>query len=375
MFNFRFFVFLSALCCCLVLGASQKIEGSETKPVNVPVQLLSPSTESTVDPTTPTIPPTTTPPKTTTTTTTSSTTTTTTTTTEAPTTTTVAPTTTTPTPTPKPGPAPAPELGTWMYTDDKNVTCIVVKFAAQLNVSYSQTVNKTQNITSVVLNVPVNNTWTAGNCTGDDQWISISWPSSVNGFKVNNSMLLAYARNDTTKQYALRNLNVTLDSKELVNLALPSPTVQFSHGADWQTPLATSYRCGSQQLNFSVDATVAAAELHLTQLQEEAFRTQPGQGFSADRRKILDMLFLYDVIRGRLDCPELLAGLSLYVPSYGTRKLATFSVPFHATNYGKNCVLTRISQTYNTQFIDVDIFVGSKTTFRRGLNDTLPGNR
>ncbi|KAL4720241.1 hypothetical protein ACJJTC_018228 [Scirpophaga incertulas] len=73
--------------------------------------------------------------------------------------------------------------------------------------------------------------------------------------------------------------------------------------------------------------------------------------------------------------PELLAGLSLYVPSHGTRKIATFSVPFHATNYGKNCVLTRISQTYNTQFIDVDIFVGSKTTFRRGLNDTLPGNR
>lgn len=90
-----------------------------------------------------------------------------------------------------------------------------------------------------------------------------------------------------------------------------------------------------------------------------------------DRRKLADMSLLFDIIRNRLDCPELLSGLSFRVPRRRTRHTTLFHVPFHSTNYGSNAVLSRLPHLYNTEFYTVDPFVGSKYTFKRFINSIL----
>ncbi|XP_028170917.1 inositol 1,4,5-trisphosphate receptor-like [Ostrinia furnacalis] len=81
------------------------------------------------------------------------------------------------------------------------------------------------------------------------------------------------------------------------------------------------------------------------------------------RRKMLDMGLLHDVVRGRLDCPELVAQLALRAPARRTRHTTLFAVPSHATNYGSNAVLARLANTYNREFSEIDLFMGSKKFF------------
>ncbi|RVE48384.1 hypothetical protein evm_006945 [Chilo suppressalis] len=304
----KYIVFLAVLSCCTLLGrgdvASPKTEvidvplstktaAAEQSPPDVNEDALHPkpntttsssttstttSTTTTEAPITTTKSPTTTKPPTT----------------QAPpttkapnTTTTEAPTTTT-APPPKPGPVPAPEQGTWMYTDENNVTCIVVQFAAQLNVSYNQNVLNKTRTASVLVNVPANASLVnvTGNCNGSAQYIQITWASGVVNSSVSNSVRLNFLKNDTTKVYALRSLNITVDAKIMVNSSTPGDKVQLSYGEAWQTPVGTSYRCGARtQLNLTVDSGSGelAASLVVSGLQEEAYRTTHGKGFSAAR--------------------------------------------------------------------------------------------
>lgn len=90
-----------------------------------------------------------------------------------------------------------------------------------------------------------------------------------------------------------------------------------------------------------------------------------------ERRDLLDMGLLHDIMRGRLNCPELLGLVSLSTPSRRTRHTPLFSIPFHSTNYGQNAVLTRILRTYNTNFATVDPFVGSKHCFISNIRQKL----
>lgn len=76
-----------------------------------------------------------------------------------------------------------------------------------------------------------------------------------------------------------------------------------------------------------------------------------------ERRIMLDMCLLYDILNGRLDCPDLLSSISLKAPTRRTRQTSLFHVPFHYTNYGKNAVLTRILRCYNDTFSDIDPFI------------------
>ncbi|XP_068621009.1 lysosome-associated membrane glycoprotein 1-like [Battus philenor] len=191
-------------------------------------------------------------------------------TTPAPTTTTEAPTTTvTPTPEPKPtpapGPLPAPTQGTWYYKDAENNTCILVQFAAQLNITYN--INNSSSLAYVVLNVPANATVTDGSCNATEQRLKLSWPETGE-----NTMLLTFTANHTTKYYALKSLNISL-TLDIVNSSLTTP-LELWHGVEWQVPLATSYRCKpATQLNLTAEKTNVAATLSISQLQEEAFRT------------------------------------------------------------------------------------------------------
>ncbi|XP_026331525.1 classical arabinogalactan protein 10-like [Hyposmocoma kahamanoa] len=124
MFRLKAFVFSAVLCSLVVLGQG---DASTEKPVTITVPKPTTTTPA---------------PETTSSTTLSSTTSST----EAPTTPSSTSTTSTtevppteppkPTPPPAPTPLPAPTQGTWHY-DEKNVTCIVVQFAARLNVTYT----------------------------------------------------------------------------------------------------------------------------------------------------------------------------------------------------------------------------------------------
>lgn len=95
-----------------------------------------------------------------------------------------------------------------------------------------------------------------------------------------------------------------------------------------------------------------------------------------ERRTVADMALLFDVVRGRADCPQLLAGIGLWVPAHRTRHTANrcFNVPRHRTNYAQNSVLTRLPKTYNNRFSDVDIFMCSKTEFKNQIIDNILTN-
>lgn len=83
-----------------------------------------------------------------------------------------------------------------------------------------------------------------------------------------------------------------------------------------------------------------------------------------DRRLLLDMGLLFDIIRGRLDCSEILNFISLRTPLRRTRHTALLNIPYHSTKYGKNSVFARISKIYNSMFKDIDLFLGSKHLFK-----------
>ncbi|OWR48244.1 hypothetical protein KGM_201886 [Danaus plexippus plexippus] len=257
------------------LAASPAVSSAASEEPKISTEIISTTTKPSSEPepttTTPTTPPTTTSttPSTTTPTTPPTT----------PPTTTPTPTTTTPTPpptpppapTPAPGPLPPPQQGTWSWTDKNNVTCILIKFAAQLNVTYPID-NSSSPLGHLVMNVPSTAVVVNGSCDGSQQWVNITWPVWDKPASPMNSMLMVFANNATTKLYSLEHLNLLLMPEVFPNAS----SEMFVHwqGSTWRTPQATSYRCSPPtQLNLTADAVNQVATLTLTQLQEEAFRT------------------------------------------------------------------------------------------------------
>lgn len=90
-----------------------------------------------------------------------------------------------------------------------------------------------------------------------------------------------------------------------------------------------------------------------------------------ERRSLMDMSLLYDLLRGRLDCPELLARLALAAPRRRTRHTPLLHVPPHSTNYAQNAVLSRLPRLYNKKFSEVDIFSGSKLLFKNNIKKVI----
>lgn len=90
-----------------------------------------------------------------------------------------------------------------------------------------------------------------------------------------------------------------------------------------------------------------------------------------NRRKLADMNLLFDIVRSRLDCPELLSCILFRVPKRRTRYTTLFQVPLHSTNYGANAVLSRIPHLYNQEFDSTDPFNGPKNKFKNDVLDIL----
>lgn len=86
-----------------------------------------------------------------------------------------------------------------------------------------------------------------------------------------------------------------------------------------------------------------------------------------NRRIMLDMMLLYDLMNSRVDCPELVGRVLFLAPRRRTRRPALLHAPPHRTNYGLNEPLTRLTRLYNKLFGEIDPFHQSKPTFRKNI--------
>lgn len=65
------------------------------------------------------------------------------------------------------------------------------------------------------------------------------------------------------------------------------------------------------------------------------------------RRCIADCTFFIKILKGEIDCPELLQKISFNIPSKSIRYRPPISVPLCSTNYRENSYLVRASNSYN----------------------------
>lgn len=87
------------------------------------------------------------------------------------------------------------------------------------------------------------------------------------------------------------------------------------------------------------------------------------------RRELLDMLLLYDIVNGKIDCSELVGLVSLRTPTRRTRVTCRtlFNIPNCSTNYTQNSTLPRLFRLYNEKYINVDVYGNVKKSFKNGI--------
>ncbi|XP_046671000.1 uncharacterized protein LOC124361006 [Homalodisca vitripennis] len=84
------------------------------------------------------------------------------------------------------------------------------------------------------------------------------------------------------------------------------------------------------------------------------------------RRVSQDLLFLYKLVRGELDCPDLLERINFRVPS-GTRSRALFAKTSTNTLYAANSSLFRVQRLGNTLPDHLDFFHTPPSSFRSAV--------
>jgi hypothetical protein len=67
----------------------------------------------------------------------------------------------------------------------------------------------------------------------------------------------------------------------------------------------------------------------------------------AERRNKACVMFVFDVLSGKIDAPPILAEIRLNVPSYRTRSSEFCHIDFHRKNYGKNEPITNAVRKFN----------------------------
>jgi hypothetical protein len=87
------------------------------------------------------------------------------------------------------------------------------------------------------------------------------------------------------------------------------------------------------------------------------------------RRAIADIVYLVNIIKGNVDCPNLLSKISLNVPTRRFRKFRPISIYKSRTKYRKNSLLGRAGSSLNKVLahLDFDIFNDSITVIRNKL--------
>ncbi|XP_018783429.1 PREDICTED: lysosome-associated membrane glycoprotein 1-like [Bactrocera latifrons] len=198
----------------------------------------------------------------------------------APNTTTVAPITTTP----APAPFPAPEIGMW------NSSCIIMHFAAQLNVTYETKDNKTA---SRLYNIPKDAKVEDSNCANISQTIHITWGP----VEAVHSMVLQFDMVNKTSELKQIYITLPLTSDHFPD-AKDNETIQLIHtGDEFVTPVQMSYHCTrAQKFNMTevMQDSKVIGTITLSNVQTEAFITDHRNTFSTamdcDGPKTMDIV-------------------------------------------------------------------------------------
>lgn len=77
-------------------------------------------------------------------------------------------------------------------------------------------------------------------------------------------------------------------------------------------------------------------------------------GSLSERRKIFDMKFLFKLVIGYINCPEILGFLNFYVPQCRTRSTTMFYIYTHKTNYMSASPMNRIMSIAND--LNIELF-------------------
>lgn len=85
-----------------------------------------------------------------------------------------------------------------------------------------------------------------------------------------------------------------------------------------------------------------------------------------NRRVLLDLIFLFKLVTGFVDSPELLYRIKFHVPPRTTRSQIQFHVEYHQTNYALNGPIQRCCRSAN-EYCDMDVFVSSINAFKKHL--------
>ena len=84
------------------------------------------------------------------------------------------------------------------------------------------------------------------------------------------------------------------------------------------------------------------------------------------RRAKSDIYFLFKLVNGIIDCPDLLNMINFRVPSRSTRDHSLFAVDRHRCNYGMSSPIARMIN--NSNMIDIDFFNTTFVSFKRRLS-------
>ena len=77
------------------------------------------------------------------------------------------------------------------------------------------------------------------------------------------------------------------------------------------------------------------------------------------------MMFMYNILRNHIDCPNLLASIGFRVPRRPPRQpQGLLYPPISRSNLKYNSPLVRLSRGYNELGQTIDVFNSSRATFR-----------
>jgi hypothetical protein len=82
------------------------------------------------------------------------------------------------------------------------------------------------------------------------------------------------------------------------------------------------------------------------------------------RRKLADVLFIYDLLNGNIDCPYLLEKLGIRVPSYFSRSKELFIIPYFLKKSGANSFFPRALNIANKMSFSLEFFSTTRDNFK-----------
>lgn len=87
------------------------------------------------------------------------------------------------------------------------------------------------------------------------------------------------------------------------------------------------------------------------------------------RREMADVIYLYKIVTGLIDCPQLLSAIRFNIPVRTNRYQRVFLISSASTNYRRNSYLQRVCDNLNklVQHVDIDLFNTSISSLRSTL--------